>query len=115
MNLPPSHTPTALGATEIELLNCLIAAPSQEVAAQWLGYSPTHLRRLLKDLRNRFAVDTNAQLIVLASVSGAIDPAKVLPFRHLDPAVPARLPAGGEAVPEASAAVAAQGEPERLG
>lgn len=64
-----------------QLLSCVIAAPSQGVAAEWLGFTPTHLRRLLRGLRQRFEVDTNEQLIVLASVSGAIDPEKVLPFK----------------------------------
>ena len=70
------------------MLSCLIAAPSQEVAAEWLGFSPTHLRRLLKELRVRLEVDTNEQLIVLASVNGAVDPEKVLPFKEFtDPRV----------------------------
>ncbi|MGP4112742.1 hypothetical protein ACTWP5_17765 [Streptomyces sp. 4N509B] len=65
-----------------QILSCVIAAPNQGVAAEWLGFTPTHLRRLLRELRQRFEVDTNEQLIVLASVSGAIDPRKVLPFKE---------------------------------
>ncbi|GAB4007488.1 hypothetical protein GCM10029992_61370 [Glycomyces albus] len=69
----------AFSETDVEVLNCYIAAPSHQVAAEWLGYSSTHLRRLLKLLRERFNVDTNVQLIVLASHHGAIDARKVLP------------------------------------
>ncbi|WP_344486438.1 hypothetical protein [Glycomyces endophyticus] len=65
--------------TDSELLSCIIAAPSHQVAAEWLGCSATHLRRLLKLMRERFDVENNLQLIVLASVHGAIDPSKVLP------------------------------------
>ncbi|WP_026925303.1 hypothetical protein [Glycomyces arizonensis] len=63
-----------------ELLSCLIAAPSQALAAEWLDITPTHLRRQLKELRDKAGVDTNSQLIVLATVSGVVDPAKVLPY-----------------------------------
>ncbi|WP_199038328.1 hypothetical protein [Glycomyces salinus] len=75
---PPRSVP-AFSETDVEVLNCYIAAPSHQVAAEWLGYSSTHLRRLLKLLRERFNVDTNIQLIVLASHYGAIDARKVLP------------------------------------
>ncbi|MCH7230612.1 hypothetical protein L0U85_07065 [Glycomyces sp. L485] len=67
-------------ASDVELLACVICAPSRDAAAEWIGCSSTHLRRRLRDLRDRFKVDTNEQLIVLASVSGLIDPRKVLPF-----------------------------------
>lgn len=67
---------------DIKLLTCVICAPSRDAAAEWLGCSPTHLRRRLRELRTRFDVDTNEQLIVLAAVRGHIDPEKVLPFGH---------------------------------
>lgn len=83
MNPPPSDELPRLFNTDIELLSCLIAAPTQAVAAEWLDISPTHLRRRLKELRDQVGVETNSQLIVLASVSGAVDPVKVLPYTTL--------------------------------
>ncbi|WP_298417421.1 hypothetical protein [Brevibacterium sp.] len=65
---------------DIEIMNCFVAAPSQAVASDWIGCSPTHLRRQLKELRRRFDLDTNEQLIVLATSNGAVDPRKVLPY-----------------------------------
>jgi hypothetical protein len=82
VNPPASRVTDLLSANEVELISCLIAAPNQVVAADWVGCSPTHLRRQLKELRERFEVETNAQLIVVASVSGSVNPAKVLPFRQ---------------------------------
>jgi hypothetical protein len=67
-------------ADEVELLHCLVAAPTHKVAAEWVGHSHTHFRRRLSDLRDRTGVETNYQLIVLASVSGALDVQKVLPY-----------------------------------
>lgn len=80
MNLPPPGNPDVFSPHDCEVLTCLISAPTQEVAAEWLGLSATHLRRRLKDLRVRANVETNAQLIVLASISGIVDPTKVLPY-----------------------------------
>jgi serine/threonine protein kinase HipA of HipAB toxin-antitoxin module len=76
-----TRRPHLFSKEESRLLSCLISAPSQEVAAEWLGFTPTHLRRLLRELRKRLNVDTNEQLIVLALLHGAIDPQKVLPFK----------------------------------
>jgi hypothetical protein len=76
----PLTTTSRFSADEIELLSCVIAAPNHENAAAWLGCSPTHLRRRLKQTRDRFRVETNAQLIVLASVSRSIDLDRVLPY-----------------------------------
>lgn len=72
--------PTPFDPEDIELLACVICAPNRDTAAEWLGCSSTHLRRRLRKLRKQFNVDTNEQLIVLASVSGSIAPEKVLPF-----------------------------------
>ncbi|WP_026925431.1 hypothetical protein [Glycomyces arizonensis] len=58
----------------------MIAAPDRETAAEWLGFSAKHLRHRLQVLREEYEVETNQQLIVLASVNGWIDPGKVLPF-----------------------------------
>ena len=82
MNPPSSADRALFSSDDRELLNCLIAAPTQKVAAEWLEVSSTHLRRRLKELRDKTSVETNAQLIVLASISGAVDPGKVLPMRH---------------------------------
>lgn len=79
MNSIPRSTIPSFSEADAAILNCVVAAPSHQVAAEWVGCSPTHLRRLLKVLRERFDVDNNLQLVVLASLHGAIDPAKVLP------------------------------------
>ena len=103
-----SATADRFTSEDIDLLACVISAPDREAAAEWLGCSPTHLRRRLRDLRDRFAVDTNEQLIVLASISGSIDPRKVLPFDTDVPVSPGggsrEAPAAGEgAMPDTPA------------
>lgn len=89
MNTPQIRAIDEFTPDEVRLLSCLIAAPSQIVAAEWVGCTPTHLRRLLKDLRSRLDVDNNWQLVLLAQAGGLIDLEKVLPFQaafeHLGP------------------------------
>lgn len=81
MTPTPSGPLNQFSPTESTLLSFCIAARNQEEAAEWLGISPVSIRRQLKELRARHHVDTNVQLFVLASISGAVDHEKVLPPR----------------------------------
>jgi DNA-binding CsgD family transcriptional regulator len=90
----PSESPDLFDERDRELLAFVVAAQTQEEAADWLKCSSTHLRRRLKQMREQLGVDTNQQLVALASASGAIDLDKVLPVGNaladLDPVNPGR-------------------------
>lgn len=80
MNPPPSGIHVTFTPDETDLLHCVIAAPDQYAAAEWLDISAKHLRSRLRQLREQHDLETNRQLIVLASINGWTDPCKVLPF-----------------------------------
>ncbi|WP_156365874.1 hypothetical protein [Nocardiopsis sp. NRRL B-16309] len=87
-----------------------MAAPDQKTAAEWLGITDRQLRRHLNNIQEKFGTETKNQAIILAALSGQLDP-KALPANVSD-LVRRSIPTRTESKAEKSAIIAAQRRPE---
>lgn len=76
----------SLTSRQRTIISHLVAAPDQKTAAEWLGITDRQIRRHVDAAQKKLGVETKNQAIVLAALSGQLDPkafpANTLPGTH---------------------------------